>query len=198
MLPLSGPRPCDLAKVVTVLHKGAVVGLPTDTVYGLAADPMNQEAVALLFALKGRPAVKPVPLLAASLEHAARFGVIEGAALYAAKTYWPGPLTIVVRRVTGLPDWVGDPEVDSVGLRVPDHPAALSVLATSGPLAVTSANRSGEAPAADDGAAQAMFGARVAYYVPGSGAGAVPSTVVDFTGASPRVLRSGPVTWEEA
>lgn len=197
MLPLTGPRPCDLAQVVAALRKGAVVGLPTDTVYGLAADPFSKEAMGALFALKGRAVVKPVALLAASAEHAARIGIIGGAALEAARAHWPGPLTIVVPRVPGLPGWVGDPARDSVGLRVPDHSAALALLAAAGPLAVTSANRSGESPARDDAAARAMFGARVAAYLPGSGSDVEPSTVVDFTGAKPRVLRSGPVVWEE-
>ncbi|MBM3694602.1 MAG: threonylcarbamoyl-AMP synthase [Actinobacteria bacterium] len=195
MLPLSAPRPCDLAQAVAALRKGAVVGLPTDTVYGLGADPFSAEAVASLFALKGRPAVKPIPILTASVEHAARLGVIEGAALEAARAYWPGALTVVVPRVPGLPEWVGDPEGDSVGIRVPDHPAALALLTASGPLAVTSANRSGEVPAVDAAGARAMFGARVAAYLPGPGGGLAPSTVVDFTGPAPRVVRSGPVVW---
>jgi len=198
VLPLSGPRPCDLAQAVAALQKGAVVGLPTDTVYGLGADPFSEKGVALLFALKDRPAVKPVPILAASVEHAARIAVIEGAALAAARAHWPGALTLVVPRVPGLPDWVGDAARNSVGIRVPDHPGTLALLAASGPLAVTSANRSGEAPAADAAAARAMFGTRVAAYLPGSGSNRAPSTVVDFTGPAPRVLRSGPVAWEKA
>jgi len=196
MLPLSGPRPCDLAQAVAALQRGAVVGLPTDTVYGLAADPFSREAVAALFALKGRPAVKPIPLLAASVEHAARVGNIVGAALEAARAHWPGALTLVVPRAPGLPHWVGDPVRDSVGIRVPDHPTALVLLEASGPLAVTSANRSGEAPAADDVVARATFGTRVAAYLPGSGADSAPSTVIDFTGPVPRVLREGPVAWD--
>jgi len=198
VLSLSGPRPCDLAEAVAALQKGAVVGLPTDTVYGLGADPFSEKGVALLFALKDRPAVKPVPILAASVEHAARIAVLEGAALAAARAHWPGALTLVVPRVPGLPDWVGDPARNSVGVRVPDHPATLALLAASGPLAVTSANRSGEAPAADAAAARAMFGTRVAAYLPGSASNRAPSTVVDFTGPAPRVLRSGPVAWEKA
>jgi tRNA A37 threonylcarbamoyladenosine synthetase subunit TsaC/SUA5/YrdC len=103
---------------------------------------------------------------------------------------------MVVRRVAGLPDWLGDAARGSVGIRVPDHPGALALLAAAGPLAVTSANRSGEAPAADDAGARAMFGTRVAAYLPGSGSNLAPSTVVDFTGVVPRVLRAGPVAWE--
>ena len=197
MLPLSGPGPGTLAEVVAALQRGAVVGVPTDTVYGLGADPFVWEAVAALFAVKGRPAIKPIPLLAASVEQAGRIGVLAGAALAAARVHWPGALTVVVRRVAGLPDWVGDARRDTVGLRVPAHPAALALLAAAGPLAVTSANRSGEAPAADDAAAREMFGGKVAAYLPGAGSNLAASTVVDFTGPAPRLLRSGPVAWED-
>jgi L-threonylcarbamoyladenylate synthase len=196
VLPLTPPEADDLAAVVAALRRGAVVGLPTDTVYGLGADPWSHEAVAALFAVKGRPAIKPIPLLAASVEQARRLGVLSGPALAAVQAHWPGALTVVVRRVPGLPDWVGDRRRDSVGLRVPDHPAALALLGVSGPLAVTSANRSGEAPAGDHLAARVMFGDRVAAYLPGSGSKSAPSTVLDFTGAVPRVLRAGPVMWE--
>jgi tRNA threonylcarbamoyl adenosine modification protein (Sua5/YciO/YrdC/YwlC family) len=195
MLPLTGPRPCDLAQVVAALRKGAVVGLPTDTVYGLGADPFSQEGVAALFALKDRPAVKAIPLLAASVEQASRLGILAGAALEAARAHWPGPLTVIVPRVAGLPGWLGDPVRNSIGLRVPGHPAALALLAAAGPLAVTSANRSGAVPAADDVSARAMFGTRVAAYLAGRGAGGAPSTVVDFTATEPRLLRAGPVAW---
>jgi L-threonylcarbamoyladenylate synthase len=198
VLPVNGPGPDDLAAAAVALRRGAVVGIPTDTVYGLAADPFSREAVALLFALKGRPAVKPIPILAASVEQAGRVGMLEWTARQAAARYWPGALTLVVRRAPGLPDWIGDPSRDSVGIRVPDHPAALALLAEAGPLAVTSANRSGTAAAHDDAGARAIFAGGVAAYLPGTGAGGAPSTVVDFTGRSPRVLRDGPVIWEEA
>jgi len=196
VLPVSVPD--DLAVVVAALRRGAVVGIPTDTVYGLAADPFSQEAVALLFTLKGRPAVKAIPILAASFEQAERVGLLVGPARQAAQRHWPGALTLIVRRVPGLPDWVGNPSRDSVGIRVPDHPAALPLLVEAGPLAVTSANRSGTAAADDDAGARAIFAGGVAAYLPGAGAGGAPSTVVDFTGRSPRVLRAGPVAWEGA
>lgn len=197
MLPVTGPEPGDLATAVAALREGAVVGIPTDTVYGLAADPFSREAVALLFALKGRPAIKPIPVLVASVEQAERVGVLTGAAREAAERHWPGALTLVVRRVPGLPDWLGNPSRDSVGIRVPDHPAALALLAAAGPLSVTSANRSGGPPAVDEAGARAIFSTEVAAYLPGAGAGGGPSTVVDFTGRAPRVLRAGPVAWEE-
>ena len=196
MLPVSGPD--DLAAEAAALRRGEVVGIPTDTLYGLAADPFCRAAVALLFSLKGRPAVKAIPILAASIEQAERVGLLTGPARQAAQRHWPGALTLVVRRAPGLPDWVGNPSRDSVGIRVPDHPAALSLLAEAGPLAVTSANRSGTAAARDDAGARAIFAGGVSAYLPGSGAGGAPSTVVDFTGGSPRVLRAGPVAWDGA
>jgi len=197
VLPVTGPSPADLAEVIAALGRGEVVGLPTDTVYGLGADPFAPAAVERLFAVKRRPAVKPIPLLAASVEQAEQVGVLTGAAREAVERHWPGALTVVVRRAPGLPDWLGDPARDSVGLRVPDHPAALVLLAAAGPLAVTSANRSGVVPALDAAGARAIFGAEVAAYLPGVGGGGAPSTIVDFTGRAPRRLRAGPVTWEE-
>jgi tRNA A37 threonylcarbamoyladenosine synthetase subunit TsaC/SUA5/YrdC len=100
-----------------------------------------------------------------------------------------------VPRVEGLADWIGDPERDSVGIRVPAHPVALALLSEAGPLAVTSANRSGEPPAADDVAARAALGEAVAVYLEGRGAGGPASTVLDLTGAEPRLLRPGPVAF---
>jgi L-threonylcarbamoyladenylate synthase len=197
VLRLTEPDPAELSEVVSALRRGEVIGLPTDTVYGLAADGFSREAVARLFLVKRRPAVKPIPLLAGSIEQAERIGVLTGAARQAAGRHWPGALTLVVRRAPGLPDWLGDVGRDSVGLRVPAHPAALALLERAGPLAVTSANRSGAPPAQDAAAARSIFGGEVAAYLAGAGAGGAPSTVVDFTGRVPRVLRAGPVAWEE-
>lgn len=188
----------DLAAVAAAVVRGEVVGLPTDTVYGLGADPRSREAVAHLFEVKRRPVVKPIPILVASLAEAETIGRLSEKARAAAAAHWPGALTVIVPRVAGLPDWVGEAARDSVGLRVPDHPGALALLTIAGPLAVTSANRSGEAPALDDDEARRAFGDEVAAYLVGRAAGGMPSTVVDFTGPVPRVLRRGPVRWEGA
>lgn len=185
-----------VAAAAAALAAGEVIGVPTDTVYGVAADPWSHEAVTRLFALKGRPGIKPIPILAGDADQAGRIGRLDDRARRAAALHWPGALTLVVRRVPGLPDWVGDAERDTVGLRVPDHPAILAVLRTAGPLAVTSANRSGGAPAGDHREAAAVFGDEIAVYVPGAGLGGEPSTVVDLTGPTSRVLRPGPVAWE--
>ena len=184
-----------LAAAVTALGQGRIVGVPTDTVYGIAADPFDERAMASLFAAKDRPEGMPIPILAADADDAARVGVLDESARTAAAVHWPGALTLVVPRVPGLPVWIGHPESGSVGIRVPDHPLTLALLAAAGPLAVTSANRSGYPPAADDLAARAALGDAVAVYLEGGGAGGAASTVVDLTLPEPQVLRPGPVEW---
>jgi tRNA threonylcarbamoyl adenosine modification protein (Sua5/YciO/YrdC/YwlC family) len=185
----------DIAEAAAALGEGLVVGVPTDTVYGIAADPFSEAAIRSLFSAKGRPGVKPIAILAADPDQARRIGVLDRAARSAAAAHWPGALTLIVRRAEGLPEWIGDPDRDSVGIRVPDHPTALALLTVAGPLAATSANRSGSPPAADHTAARKALGDTVALYLEGHGGGAAASTVVDLTGAEPRVLRAGPVEW---
>jgi tRNA threonylcarbamoyl adenosine modification protein (Sua5/YciO/YrdC/YwlC family) len=167
--------------------------MPTDTVYGVGVDPLNESAVTRLFDLKERPEHKPVGLLVASLAQAKIIGEIEGLAEQLAIAHWPGALTLVVTPRVILANWVGDSQRRTVGIRVPDHPVALQLLEACGPLAVTSANRSGGAEARDDAEARATFGDEVAVYLPGSAPGGEASTVVDATGARLVVLREGPV-----
>lgn len=179
---------------VQALNEGEVIGLPTDTVYGLAADPKNQEGMDRLFELKGRPAGKPVGLLVASVEQAQSIVALDGTAAELAAKHWPGPLTLVAHPIVVLPAWVGHRRSRSVGIRVPDHPAAIEVLARFGPLAVTSANRSGGPETHTDDEAEAVFGDEVAVWVPGeSTSRGAASTVVDVTGRELVVLRPGPV-----
>ena len=181
----------DAAK--QALAEGDVIGLPTDTVYGLAADPKIRAGMNLLFELKGRPAGKPIGLLVASIEQAREIVKLDGEAADLAEKHWPGPLTLVAAPVVVLPVWVGHGRIRSVGIRVPDHPAALEVLRTTGPLAVTSANRSGGAETYSDVEAEKVFGDEVAVWVPGDCPGGQASTVVDVTGRSPTLLRPGPI-----
>jgi L-threonylcarbamoyladenylate synthase len=184
-----------IASAAAAIAEGMIVGVPTDTVYGIAADPFSEEAVRALFLAKDRPEVMPIPILVADIEQAARIGLLNDTARTAATVHWPGALTLVVPRANGLPSWVGHPESASVGIRVPNHPITLALLEAAGPLAVTSANRSGYPPAADHGTARAALGPSIAVYLEGGGAGGAASTVVDLTGLEPQVLRSGPVEW---
>lgn len=182
-----------IEEALAAIVDGQVVGLPTDTVYGIGADPINPDAIALLFELKGRPAHKPVGILVATVDQAAEIAVIEGAALELASRHWPGALTLVVTPKVVMTDWVGDRHARTIGVRVPDHPVALELLTRTGPLAVTSANVSGEAEAMSDREARAVFGDRVAVYLEGWAPGGAASTVVDVTGPGAVVLREGPV-----
>ena len=177
---------------IEALGRGLVIGLPTDTVYGIAVDPEQRDALQRLYAVKGRPEEKPIPILAAGLSDARGMGMIPPGV----ERYWPGALTVVVPRMPATPAWIGDPERNTVAIRVPNHPVALEVLGRTGPLAVTSANRSGESPALDDTGARAALGDAVAVYLQGTARGGAASTVVDLTGPQPTVLRPGPVAWE--
>jgi L-threonylcarbamoyladenylate synthase len=183
----------SLEAAVEAVRSGAVIGLPTDTVYGIGADPLNQQAVARLFELKGRPERKPIGLLVASVAQASEIGEIEGDAVELARRHWPGALTLVVVPKVILADWVGDQQQETVGLRVPAHPLAIELLSQVGPLAVTSANRSGEPEAMSDVEARALFGDRIPIYLEGTSPGGEASTVVDASGARLAVLRQGPV-----
>ena len=133
-------------EALQALQQGEIVGIPTDTVYGIAADPWDAEAVARLFAAKGRPDANPIPILVSGVEQAEAVAELDEGAVVLAKRHWPGALTMVVPRAARLPQWIGDPAAGSVGIRVPDHPVALELLNTAGPLAVTSANPTGAVP----------------------------------------------------
>ncbi len=175
-----------------MVRSGGVVGVPTDTVYGLGVDPFNEEAVARLYELKGRPPARPIGVLVGSMDQARVIGDLSEAADVLAVEHWPGGLTLVVTARVVLPDWVGDRHKRTVGLRMPDHPVALELLQATGPLSVTSANLSGKPDTTSDAEAKVLFGDAV-YYVAGVSPGGQPSTVVDMTGVHPVVLREGPV-----
>ena len=179
-------------EAVRVLRSGGVVGLPTDTVYGLAALPTAARAVERLYDLKGRPEDKPIALLVPSVEAAAMLVELGGEAEELARAHWPGALTLVLATAVPLAEWVGDRGL-TVGVRMPDSDVALALLRRTGPLAVTSANLSGLPPALDDGEARAMFGDLVDGYLEGECPGGTASTVVDATDGKPVVIRRGPV-----
>lgn len=180
---------------VLMLRQGEVVGVPTDTVYGLAADPRLPASVHRLFDLKGRPPDRPIGLLVTSFEQATMLAVPTAEARRAAEEHWPGALTIVLAWRHSMPPEIGDHFRQTVGLRVPNHPVVLELLDAVGALAVTSANRSGQPPAMDHFDAEAIFGAEVAGYLDGTAGRGAASTVVDFTVEPPRVVREGPIDW---
>ena len=176
-------------KVVSALRRGALVILPTDTVYGVAADPRMPGAEKRLFRAKRRPDDKPIPLLAADCRQVEASRAELGAAGRAlAARYWPGALTLVLKTGT---TWEG--------FRVPNHPATQAILkAVGGVLRVTSANVSGEPPALTAAAAVAALGSAVELAVDaGPAPGGVPSTVVKIGLGACDVLREGAIPGAE-
>jgi tRNA threonylcarbamoyl adenosine modification protein (Sua5/YciO/YrdC/YwlC family) len=188
-------HPFTVIEAVIALNAGKLVGVPTDTVYGVAADPWSESGMNALFDLKGRGPEHPVALLVADLEQAHELVDITAIAERLAAEFWPGPLTLVLPAARDLPPWIGDQARGTVGVRVPQHPVALDLLDKAGTLAVTSANRSGEEAAVDHEQAVQIFGNEVIGYLEGAGSAGLASTVLDATVDPPVVLRAGPVAW---
>jgi tRNA threonylcarbamoyl adenosine modification protein (Sua5/YciO/YrdC/YwlC family) len=184
----------DVSAAARAIKRGELVGVPTDTVYGLAADPYDEAALEKLYSLKGREENKPIAILVASLEQGLLLGAMSDRALDLADKYWPGPVTLVVPRLDTAPQWLGDLSKRTIGLRCPDHPVALELLEMTGPLAVTSANLSSDDPTQSAADARATFGDEVLTYLEGPAGGGAPSTLVDLTHPAETVLRRGPIT----
>jgi L-threonylcarbamoyladenylate synthase len=180
-------------EAVAAIRKGVIVGVPTDTVYGIGADPLNAEAVQTLYRLKGRPPDKPIGLLVATEEQAREVIIIPEYAQPWIEANWPGPLTLVGRGLIEPADGVADTATGSIGVRVPASRPCLRLIGRSGPLAVTSANRAGASETRDEQEAAAVFANQVAVYVPGFCPGGMASTVVDVTSDRPLLLRPGPI-----
>jgi tRNA threonylcarbamoyl adenosine modification protein (Sua5/YciO/YrdC/YwlC family) len=200
--PLMPAGPAALAAATEALRAGSVVGIPTDTVYGLAVDPTHPGALERLFAMKDRPAEVAVPVLVGSWAQADRVADLDGeAASLLAVRFWPGPLTLVVPRAPGFTvDLGGPPEAaGSVGLRWPDHPVVAALCAGLGPLAVTSANLHGAPPAvtADLVVSSLAATSQPALVIDAGTCDRPPSTVVDCQGTEVRCLRPGTVAWPD-
>jgi tRNA threonylcarbamoyl adenosine modification protein (Sua5/YciO/YrdC/YwlC family) len=182
-----------LEEAIAAIRRGEIVGVPTDTVYGLAVDPLQAGAVRALFDLKGRPRNKPIGLLGDTLDDFRPLVEVTPVVEELVAGHWPGPLTLVARSLVDLPEWVGDHQRHTVAIRVPDHAHARRLLSLVGPLAVTSANPSGLKPAISRAAAVAYFEDAVAVFLAGPCHGGTSSTVVDVTVEPPKVLRRGPI-----
>jgi L-threonylcarbamoyladenylate synthase len=188
-------REAGIANAALAVQRGQLVVLPTDTVYGVGADAFDPGAVRRLLAAKGRGREMPPPVLvsAATTLDALAVGVPSYARALI-EQLWPGPLTLVCRQQPSLQWDLGDTR-GTVAVRMPDHEVALELLSRTGPLAVSSANRSGMPAAQDADAAEAMLGSSVRIILDdGPTPGAEPSTIVDVTGSQGRVLRIGAVS----
>ncbi|MBU6309395.1 MAG: threonylcarbamoyl-AMP synthase [Planctomycetes bacterium] len=183
---------------VEVLRRGGLVAIPTETVYGLAADALDDEAVAGIFRAKGRPSTNPVIVHVADVAMARSLAAAWPAAAEAiAARFWPGPVTVVVPRGPRIPDIVtaGGP---TVALRCPDHPLARRLIAAAGtPLAAPSANRSEAVSPTTAHHVLESLGNRIDLILDGGPcATGIESTVIDCTSSPPRILRPGPLTRE--
>ncbi|HMM98436.1 MAG TPA: L-threonylcarbamoyladenylate synthase [Anaerolineales bacterium] len=194
---LPADDPLSIARALEILRAGGLVVFPTDTVYGLGSLAFDQAAIESIYAVKGRPLEKAIPILiadAADLDRLAR--AVTDLARRLASRFWPGPLTLVLPKRADLPAAVS--AVDTVGVRVPDHAAARALLRAAGPMAVTSANLSGRSSPRSAEEAASQLGGRVPLVLDGGETpGGVPSTVVDVSGSVPVILREGPLTLAE-
>ena len=187
-----------ITEVVKVLRNGGVAAIPTDTVYGLAAHGLDAAAVGRVFEVKGRPRGMALPLLLADAGDLPRCCVdVPDSALSLAAAFWPGSLTLVLRRSDAVPDIVAAGGA-TVAVRVPDHPVPREIARRLGsPITGTSANRSGLPPATTASEVREQIGDRVEYVLEGgSVCSGVPSTVLDLTGPEPVIVRQGAVAPE--
>jgi L-threonylcarbamoyladenylate synthase len=184
-----------LAAAATAVLSGDLVVLPTDTVYGVGADAFSPAAVARLLAAKGRGRSMPPPVLVGSVRAAS--ALVEDLGSWGQQLideFWPGGLTIVCRAQRTLNWDLGDTK-GTVAVRMPEDPVALALLKETGPMAVTSANLTGQPAATTAQEAREMLGDSVAVYLDGGpSAGGQASTMVDLTGDVPRMLRSGAIS----
>ncbi|WP_026875213.1 L-threonylcarbamoyladenylate synthase [Jiangella gansuensis] len=175
------------------VRNGKLIVLPTDTVYGVGADAFSPDAVTALLTAKGRGRDMPVPVLVGSTATLGGVAVTDDTIEALVKAFWPGGLTLVCAEQPSLRWDLGDTG-GTVAVRMPDHEIALEVLTETGPLAVSSANVSGQPPAQSAADARAQLGDSVAVYLEAGPTGKdTPSTIVDVTGPLPRVLRQGAI-----
>jgi len=191
-------REAAIEAAALAIRRGGLVVLPTDTVYGVAADAFDPDAVADLLKAKGRGRDMPPPVLISSATTADALALaLPGYARTLMEHFWPGPLTLVGKQQPSLQWDLGDTR-GTVAMRMPDHPLTLDLLERTGPLAVSSANLTGRPAATDAEHADDMLGEHVSVVIdagesPGGGA----STIIDVTGVQGRILRRGAISLEE-
>lgn len=193
---LKAGRPNAINHAVDVLQHGGLVAFPTDTVYGLAALPFKGEYVEGLFSAKGRSNARAIAILIGDYDDIKKVvELFDETSNRLAHIFWPGPLTLVVPKIAELP---GELSQDgTIGVRMPDHPVALALLRKAGPLAVTSANISGQENANTAEEVSRQLNGRVHLILDGGrSSGGIPSTVVNCTSSTLSILREGPISLE--
>jgi tRNA threonylcarbamoyl adenosine modification protein (Sua5/YciO/YrdC/YwlC family) len=184
----------NIQKAIACIKNEEVVGIPTETVYGIGGDPHSQAAVDKIFNLKERDENKPLSILVHSFHDLIKLKIISKVPEIV-ELYWPGPLTIIVESELNFADGVGTKNPNSIGVRVPDNELALELLKKTGPLAVTSANISGQEDITNEKDAESVFGDKIGHYLQGSALHGSGSTIVDFRDEEFKVIREGPLKW---
>jgi L-threonylcarbamoyladenylate synthase len=193
------PDAMALEEAAALILASEIVAVPTDTLYGLAADPFSTNAVARVFAAKGRAAERAFALIAADIAQIEDcLGPLSPEARRLSAAFWPGPLTLLVPRPATMPDAVTG-GLAQVGVRVPAHAVARGLCRASGrPLTATSANPSGAPAPADPGDVARTLNESVALLLDaGPAPGGAPSTIVDVSDGKVRLVRPGAVSWDE-
>ena len=184
----------NIQKAIACIKNEEVVGIPTETVYGIGVDPHSQAAVDKIFNLKERDENKPLSILVHSFHDLIKLKIISKVPEIV-ELYWPGPLTIIIESELNFADGVGTKNPNSIGVRVPDNELALELLKKTGPLAVTSANISGQEDITNEKDAESVFGNKIGHYLQGSALHGSGSTIVDFRDEEFKVIREGPLKW---
>ena len=187
----------EIEHALGILQSSGIIAFPTDTVYGLGALAFNQNAIESIYTAKNRPVEKAIPILIGDLSDLDQIAVdIPNMALRFAARFWPGPLTCIVPKKHTLPLAVS--ATPTVAVRIPDHPDARALLRAAGPMAVTSANISGQPSPATAQEVYDQLNGRIPLILDGGTTpGGIPSTLVDCTGEKPVILREGPITLAE-
>jgi L-threonylcarbamoyladenylate synthase len=184
----------EIERALRVLKNGGIVAFPTDTVYGLGSLAFDNPAIESIYAAKDRPIEKAIPILIGDLGDLDQVADdIPNMALRFASRFWPGPLTCVVPKKPILPPAIS--ATPTVAVRIPDHPDARALLRAAGPMAVTSANISGQPSPSTAQEVYDQLKGRIPLILDGGKTqGGVPSTLVDCTGDKPIILREGPIS----
>jgi L-threonylcarbamoyladenylate synthase len=195
ILPISDPN--SLARALEILTSGGLVAFPTDTVYGLGALAYDANAVGEIYVAKGRGLEKAIPVLIGDFDQIERVAAGTNHLVQRlAEKFWPGPLTMIVPRNPNIPDAV-TPFL-TVGVRIPDFNATRELIRLTGPLAVTSANVSGQGSPSTAMGVLAQLDGKIPLILDGGVTpGGIPSTLVDCTGNEPKLLREGPISLQQ-
>ncbi len=189
--------PNEIQLALDELNNGGLVAFPTDTVYGLGALAFNQHAIESIYIAKQRPIEKAIPILIGDLSELDKVAeYIPKMALHLTTRFLPGPLTCILPKKHTLPLAIS--ATATVGVRIPNHEIARALLRAAGPMAVTSANISGQPSPTSAQEVYDQLNGRIPIIIDGGVTpGGVPSTLVDCTGAEPVILREGPISLEE-